>query len=215
MAALDLEEQEQVAALKAWWKRWGNHVLTAVTMVFLAIAGFNGWNYYQRSQSVAAAQVFEGLQKLAAAGDAAKVGPAAKALAEQYSRSTFAVLGQLLAARVAFDANDLAAARTSLQWVIDHARDDEYKHMARVRLAGVMLDQKEFDAALKLLETAHPAHFEAVYADRRGDVLYAQGKGADARSAWEKAQASATGALRSSLEFKLELVGGKPAATRS
>ena len=69
MAALDLQEQEQLAQLKAWWQRFGNQVLTAITIVLLAIAGFNGWNYYQRTQSNAAAQVFEGLQKLAAAGD--------------------------------------------------------------------------------------------------------------------------------------------------
>jgi hypothetical protein len=70
MAALDLEEQEQLAQIKAWWQRYGNLVLTALTLMFLAIAGYNGWNYYQRTQATAAAQVFEGVQKLAAGGDA-------------------------------------------------------------------------------------------------------------------------------------------------
>lgn len=215
MAALDLQEQEQVAELKAWWNRYGTHVLTAVTAVFLVIAGINGWNYYQRTQSGASAQVFEGLQKLASGGDAPKVLAAAKALSDQYPRTSFASLGQLLAARIAFDANDLTGARGALQWVTDNARDDELRHVARVRLAGVMADQKEFDAALKLLDAERPAHFEAVYSDRRGDILYAQGKPAEAKTAWEKAQGAATGALRSAIDFKLELVGGQPVPTKS
>jgi predicted negative regulator of RcsB-dependent stress response len=217
MAALDLEEQEQLAEMKAWWQRYGNLVLSALTLVCLIIAGYNGWIYYQRTQSAAAAQVFEGVQKLAGGGDAKKVSEASKALAEQFPRTTFAVMGQLMAARVAFDANDAEMSRSHLQWVIDNGRDDELKHVARVRLSGILLDQKKFDEALKLLDTAHPDHFEAAYADRRGDILYAQGKPGEARTAWQTAmaKAGATATLKSALEFKLELVGAAPAPSRS
>ena len=218
MAALDLEEQEQVAQIKAWWQRYGNLVLSAVTLVCLVIAGINLWNYYQRSQSQAAAKVFEGLQKLAVGGDAKKVVEASKALAEQYPRSPFAALGSLIAARSAFDANDMPGARAQLQWVIDNARDDEYKHIATVRLAGILLDQKDYDGALKLVATA-PAgeQFAALYADRRGDILFAQGKVADARTAWQDALAKSGPAstLRAAVEFKLDLAGGTPAPTKS
>ena len=217
MAALDLEEQEQLAQIKAWWQRYGNLVLTALTLIFLAIAGYNGWNYYQRTQATAAAQVFEGVQKLAAGGDVKKVAEASKALAEQFPRSTLAAMGNLIAARVSFDANDLATARTQLQWVIDSGRDDELKHIARVRLAGIMLDQKQFDDALKLLDATHPADFDAQYGDRRGDVLYAMGKPAEAREAWQKALAASGSAatLKAALEFKLEMTGVSPAVTKS
>jgi predicted negative regulator of RcsB-dependent stress response len=217
MAALDLEEQEQLAQIKAWWQRYGNLVLTALTLMFLAIAGYNGWNYYQRTQATAAAQVFEGVQKLAAGGDAKKVAEASKALAEQFPRSTLASMGSLIAARVSFDANDLATARVQLQWVIDSGRDDELKHIARVRLAGIMLDQKQFDEALKLLDATHPADFDAQYGDRRGDVLYAMGKPAEAREAWQKALAASglAATLKAALEFKLEMAGASPAVTKS
>ena len=212
MAALDLQEQEQLANLKAWWQRYGNLVMTAITVVCLVIAGFNGWRYYQRTQTAAAIQVFEGLQKLVAGGDAKKVAEANKALSEQYPRTTVAAMGSLIAARVSFEANDLVTARSQLQWVIDHGRDEDLKHIARVRLAGILLDQKEFEPALKLLDATHPTQFEALYADRRGDILLAAGKPAEARLAWEKALAKAgdKGALRSLIEFKLELVGGAP-----
>lgn len=217
MAALDLEEQEQLAQLKAWWQRYGNHLLTAVTLVLLSIAAYNGWNYYQRTQSTAAAQVFEGLQKLAAGGDAKKVVEASKALADQYPRTVFASLGNLIAARASFDANDMPAARTQLQWVLDNARDEELKHVARVRLAGILLDQKEFQPALKLLEASHPTRFEVLYADRKGDVLYAMGKIAEARGAWEGALAKSgtANSLKAALEFKLDMVGATPPSTKS
>lgn len=217
MAALDLEEQEQLAQLKAWWQRYGNHLLLALTLVFLAIAGYNGWSYYQRTQSTAAAQVFEGLQKLAAGGDAKKVGEASKALADQYPRSVYATLGNLMAARASFEANDMPAARTQLQWVLDNARDDEIKHVARVRLSGILLDQKEFEPALKLLEASHPSQFEALYADRKGDILYAMGKIAEARGAWEGALAKsgAANTLKAALEFKLDMVGASLPLTKS
>ena len=217
MAALDLEEQEQLAELKAWWNRYGNLLLTAITLVFLVIAGINLWNYYQRSQSSAAAMVFEGLQKLAVGGDAKKIGEASKALAEQYPRSAYASLGNLVAARESFEANDLPAARSQLQWVIDHARDSEYKHLATVRLAGVLLDQKEFDAALKVLAEPPPAEFEAIYADRKGDILFAQGKMEEARSAWQAALAKtgAASTLKAAIEFKLDLAGAPQTPTKS
>jgi predicted negative regulator of RcsB-dependent stress response len=217
MAALDLEEQEQLAELKAWWQRYGNLVLSALTLVCLIIAGYNGWLYYQRTQTAAAAQIFEGLQKLAGGGDAKKVSDASNALAEQFPRSTFAAMGQLMAARVAFDANDAEVSRRHLQWVIDNGRDDDLKHIARVRLSGILLDLKKFDEALKLLDTAHPDQFDAAYADRRGDILYAQGKSVEARTAWQSAiaKSSATATLKSALEFKLELVGAAPAASKS
>ena len=126
-------------------------------------------------------------------------------------------MGNLIAARVSFDANELAGARAQLQWVIDNGKDDELRHVARVRLAGILLDQKEFEAALKLVETSHPPHFAAVYSDRRGDILFAMGKVAEARSAWESAfaKAGASNTLKSALEFKLDMIGAAPPATKS
>ena len=80
-----------------------------------------------------------------------------------------------------------------------------------------MLDQKQFDDALKLLDAAHPADFDAQYGDRRGDVLFAMGKLAEAREAWQKALAASGSAatLKAALEFKLEMAGAVPAATKS
>ncbi len=215
MAALDLQEQEQLAEFKAWWEKRGNLVLSTLIIVFLAIAAYNGWRYYQRSQSLAAGGVFEQLQAATAAGDKAKTREISGSLLENYPGSSYAPLGALLAAKTLVGAGEAQAAKAQLQWVIDKGRDDELKHVARVRLAGLLLDEKLYDEGLKLLEATRPPHFEALYADRRGDLLLAQGKTPEARTAWQDAlgKAEAKTAMRSSLELKLELAGAAtPAA---
>ena len=210
MAALDLQEQEQLAELKAWWARYGNLLLTSLIIIFLTIAAYNGWRYYQRSQALAAAAVFDQLQNAAASGDKAKTREISRVLLTNYGSTSFAPMGALITAKVQFEGGDIQTAKAQLQWVIDNSRDEELKHVARVRLAGVLLDEKQFDEGLKLLEAAHPAYFDAVYADRRGDLLLAQGKSAEARTAWQEALAKLDNktTLRGSVQLKLDLIGG-------
>lgn len=210
MAALDLEEQEQLAELKAWWARHGNLILTILIAVLLVIAAFNGWRYYQRTQAGEAGNIFEQMQTVGAARDKAKSQEVAALLQERFPRTTFAPLAALINAKVQVEAGDIAAAKTALQWVADNSKDEELRHIGRVRLAGVLLDQKAYDDALKQLDTAHPPYFDPLYLDRKGDVLMAQGKTADARAAWEDAYAKAgeKNPLRQTLQLKLELAGG-------
>ncbi len=214
MAALDLQEQEQLAELKAWWDKRGNLVLSTIIIISLVIAGYNGWRYYQRSQAMSAGTVFDQLQAAAAAGDKAKTRDAAGTLLASYGGSSYAPLGALIAARTLFDAGEVQTAKAQLQWVIDNSRDDELKHIARVRLAGLLLDEKQYDDGLRVLDAARPAHFDAVYLDRRGDLLLAQGKNADARAAWQDAlgKADSKGSLRGSLQLKIELASSVTSA---
>ena len=208
--AYDLEEQEQLATLKAFWNRYGNFLLTLLTVVLLAIAGWRGWGWYQAREAAAAAVVYDQLQVAAQARDVDKVKAAAGTLVADYGRTAYGPMGALLAARVYFDAGDLKGARAPLQWVIDNARDEAMRHLARVRLAGVMLDQQAYDEGLRLLEGAAPAGFEAEWSDRRGDLLLAQGKTdaarAEYRTALEKAGKAAP--LRRLIQLKLDALGG-------
>jgi len=215
MAALDLEEQEQLAELKAWWNRYGNLVLTSVTLVALIIAAFYAWTNYQRAQGANAFILYDQLGAAASAKDKAKSQELAGQILEKYPRSTFAPLAALVNAKVQGDAGDTKAAKAQLQWVVDTGKDDDLRQVARLRLAGVLLDEKAYDEALKQVEAAHPPMFDALYLDRKGDILMAQGKKADAVKAWEESylKASEKDGIRQMLQLKLELAGGKvPAA---
>ena len=210
--SLDLQEQEQLDDLKAFWKQWGNLITWVITACLLAYAGWNAWGWYQRDQATKASAMFDELDKAAVAGEADKVGRIFTDLKDRYGRTVFAEQGGLLAARVQFDKGQADAAKASLAWVADTASEDEYRSVARLRLAGLQLDAKQYDAALKTLDADSAKPFAALVADRRGDVLLAQGKTAEARSAYQAAWKAMGDKLdyRRLIEAKLTALGTPP-----
>ena len=208
MAAYDLEEQEQLAAFKAWWTEHGGAIVLGATLMLAAIAAWNGWMWYQRSQAAQAAVLYDTLQKAARSNDLKTTRETAGAILENFPRSAYAPLAALVSAKVQFQAGDLKTARAQLQWAIEHARSDEIRSIATLRLASVLLDDNEPDAALKILEAKPHPGFEALYASQRGDIFASQKKRSEARAAYrtalEKAEA---GTLRDTLRLKLEALG--------
>ena len=208
MATYDLEEQEQLAAFKAWWKDHGGAIILGATLVCAAIGAWNGWTWYQRSQAAQAAVLYDTLQKAARANDLKTTRETAGAILENFPRSAYAPLAALVSAKIHFQAADLKTARAQLQWVVENARSDEIRSIAALRLSSVLLDDNEPDAALKILEARpHPA-FEALYASQRGDILATQKKRSEARAAYKAAlEKAGAGPLRDALRLKLEALG--------
>ncbi len=209
MAHYDLEEQEQIDSLKTWWKMYGNLVTGLVVVASLAVIGWQGWNWYQRGQSAQAAAIYGVLEQAAAMRDAQKVKAAAGELTEKFGGTSYAALGALLAARQSFEAGDLKTARAQLQWAAENGKD-EVRDIARLRLAAVMLDEKAYDDALRQIDGAHAAAFDARYLELKGDVLAAQGKKAEARTAYKAALDkgdAAQGPGRALLQQKLDNLG--------
>ncbi|MBC7729538.1 MAG: tetratricopeptide repeat protein [Microbacteriaceae bacterium] len=180
----DPQEQEQLDDLKAFWKRYGNLITWVITAALLAYASWNAWGWYQRDQAAKAGAMYEELDKAAVAGDAERVGRIFNDMKERFPGTTLTQQAGLLAAKLQYDKGQADAAQASLSWVADKAGEDEYRTIARLRLAGLQLDAKQYDAALKTLDAATAKEFAALVADRRGDVLLAQGKQDEARSAY-------------------------------
>lgn len=187
MAALDSHEQEQIEALKAWWHENRGQLIAMCLIAVVAIGGWRGWQYYQHTQGSEAATLYQQLLNQMESNDAKRVNDAASALMDKYASTAYAPRAALLAARANEQLKDAVRAKTQLQWAIDHADDAELKSVASLRLAALLLDEKNHDGALKLLEAAHPPSFDGLYADLRGDVLSAQGKTDEARSAYKLA----------------------------
>ena len=186
MAHYDLEEQEQIDTLKTWWKMYGNLVTGVVMAASIAVIAWQGWGWYQRSQTAQAAAIYGVLEQAAALRDAQKVKSAAGELAEKFGGTSYAWLGALVAAKQSFESGDLKTAKAQLSWAADHAKD-EIKDLARSRLAAVTLDEKAYDEALKQLEAPHAVAFDARFLELKGDVLAAQGKLPEARAAYKAA----------------------------
>ena len=209
---LDLEEQEQLDQLKAFWKSYGNLITWLVTLVLLAFAGWNGWNWWQRDQAGKAAAMFEAIDPAVQAGDAEKAGRVFADLKERFPRTVYAAQAALLVAKVQAAKGQADAARTSLAWAAEHAADTEYRDIARLRLAGLQLDAKQLDEAGKSLDGIKGADFAALVADRRGDLALLQNKPELARAEFLKAYAGLDKTLdyRRLVEAKLASLGVAP-----
>jgi len=207
--AYDLEEQEQLEAIKAWWKQYGNLIVLAVVACALTVSAFYGWRYYRHQQVLAAVTLYEQLERAERANEAKKVRDIAAQITDKYGSTPYAGMAALAAARAGFAGGDLAAAKTQLQWVIDHAKEDEMRDIARLRLAGVLLDEKNHGEALKLVETKPVSAFTGLYADMKGDILVAQGKVAEARTAYHEAldKSEAQSPYRQLVQLKLDALG--------
>ena len=209
--ALDLEEQEQVAELKAWWNQWGSLITAAIVAACVAFAGWQGWRWYERGQAAQAGALFETLAHAAQAGDAKALRDAGGGLLENFGRTMYASMGALVAARFYFDRGDLKSAKAQLQWVLEHGRTDDLRDLARLRLANVAIDEKAYDEAIRLLDEQHGAAYDAQYAATKGDALVARNQADEAKAAYRLAldkAGSGNNAFRESVRMRLEALGG-------
>lgn len=220
MAVYNLEEQEQIDELKVWWKQYGGLVTGVLLAVSVSVAGWQGWNWWQRNQAAQAAAVFGAVENAVTTHDAKKARDAAGELIDKYAMTSYAGMAALLSARMQAEAGDSKTAKLQLAWAQDNARDKGVRDLARLRLAAVLLDEKSYDEALKQLEIAPAESFAVRYAEMRGDILAAQGKAADAKGAYraalDKIDAAQKGGqsdprrsqYRELLQIKLESMGG-------
>jgi predicted negative regulator of RcsB-dependent stress response len=208
--AYDLEEQEQIDAFKAWWNKWGNIVLTLVTVAALAVVGYRAWNWYQDNQATQAAAVFETLKATIEKKDLAKAKEASNQLIESYGKTAYSQMAALQMAKLYVDLKDPKSAKQSLEWAINHAKDIEFQHSARLRLAGILLDEKAFDEGLKVLSATPSDAYVALYADRRGDLLFGAGKPAEAKAAYKQAidKMDERSPLKETTKLKYDALGG-------
>ena len=210
--AYDLEEQEQIANFKAFWDRFGNLISWVLIIALGSYAAYNFWNTHQRNQTAEASGLYDGLTEAIQAKDAAKVQRITGDIESRFGSTAYAPMAALAAAKAAFDANDLKTAKAQLQWAVDHG-DDEYKAIAKLRLSGVLLDEKAYDQALAQLNGDFPAQFAGEVQDRKGDILVAQNKLAEARTAYQAAldKMEKNHPGRQVVQVKLDAIGGAPA----
>lgn len=210
----DLEEQEQLDQLKHFWARWGNLILGVVTVALLAYAGWNFWQRQQVEQAGKAAMLYDAMQQAAEKSDAAAAGQAFKDLRENYASTTWAAQGGLLAARILQAASQPEPARAALDWTAQQASDPTYRWLARLRLAGLLLDEKKPQEASKLLEGEAPPALKGLIEDRRGDIALAEQQADKAITAWRAALAAMEPGLeyRRVIEAKLQAQGADAVA---
>lgn len=214
---LDLQEQEQVDALKSFWRQYGNLITWTLILALGAFAAWNGWNWYQRDQGIKAGAMYDELDRAVQAGEVDRSAKIFADLQGRYPSTTWAAQGGLMLAKLQIDKGQPDAASSALKWVAEKSADEGLKSIASLRLAGIELDAKRFDAALKAVEAASAKGFESLVADRRGDVLLAQGRTQQAADAFLTAWKGMPESLeyRRVVEAKLNSLGVAPAGAAS
>ena len=211
---LDLEEQEQLAELKHFWKRYGSMITWALIVVFGLVAAFNGYQYWQGRQALQASVLYDEVERAVQSGDMVRIDRSLADMKDRFAGTAYADQAGLLAAKAHYDKGGLDAAKAALVWVADKAKDESYQAIAKLRLAGILLETKSYDEALKMLSSSFPKDFVPLASDRRGDILLLQGKKAEAKVEYQKAYKGLDerAEYRRIVEVKLNALGIDPVA---
>lgn len=211
---LDLEEQEQLDQLKHFWATYGNLITWTLLLVAGAFMAWNGWNYFQRSKAAQAAVLYDQVEQAASAGDLDRLDRAFSDMKAKFDGTSFAQQAGLKAAEVQYEKGKTDQASASLEWVAEHGIDPGFQAVAKLRLAGLLLDEKAYDKAIERLNGSFPTEFEGLVADRKGDVYKLQGQRDAARAEYEKAyqRLAVDTDLRRLVAIKLNAVGVDPAS---
>ncbi len=211
---LDLEEQEQLAELKHFWKQYGNLITWTMIAVFGTVAAWNGYQYWQAKQSSQASVMYDEVERAVQAGDIPRIDRSVADMKDRFSGTVYAEQAGLLSAKAYYDKGNLDAAKAALIWVADKGKDEGFQSIAKLRLSGILLETKAYDEALKTLSSTFSKDFAPLASDRRGDIFLIQGKKIEAKSEYEKAYKGLDerAEYRRLVEVKLNSLGVDPAA---
>ena len=211
---LDLEEQEQLAEFKHFWNQYGNLITWVLIAVFGSVAAWNGYQYWQGRQGAQASVMYDEVDRAVQTGDAARIDRSLADMKDRFGGTVYAAQAALLAAKAYYEKGNVEASKTALIWVSDKASDESYKSIAKLRLAGLLLETKAYDEALKTLSGPLSKEFEPLASDRRGDILLLQGKKLEAKAAYEQAYKGLDerAEYRRLVEVKLNALGVDPVA---
>ena len=209
---LDLEEQEQLAELKHFWKRYGNVISWVLIAVLGAVAAWIGYQRWQANQSAQAEVMYGEVERAAVAGDVPKLERVMADMKDRYAGTAYAEQAALLAARIYHDKGNLDAAKGALAWVAGKGTDAGYQSVARLRLSGMLFETRAYDEALQQLSAPMPKDFAPLAADRSGDILLAQGKKTEAKAQYQSAYKGLDerSDYRRIIEIKLNALGVDP-----
>jgi len=206
--AYDLEEQEQLDEIKAWWKRYGSMLSYGLLAVVVAYAAFQAWHIYQKKQSVTASTHYQALL-VTDAKDLKSIQMQAAALMDNFSGTPYAGRAALFVAKANYAVKDTKSAKLQLTWAIDQAKESTVTALASLQLANILAEENDLEGALKVLNAKHDEGFNGLFADLKGDVLVSLGKKDEAKAAYEEAlkNLDPQGKYRTITQQKLQALG--------
>ena len=182
-------EEEQVEALKRWWKENGQSTITGLVVGIALILGWNYWQGHKKDQALQAAALYDQLMKAVTEDNKEPAEKLAERLQEQFHATPYAAYSGLSQAKLKVQQGDTAAAKQILEKI---ARDSnkELSNVAKLRLVRLMLAAGEYEQGLKLIAEVDPAaaaSFSGNYDELVGDLYVALDRLDEARTSYQKA----------------------------
>lgn len=205
-------EEEQVEAIKKWWKENGKSVIGGIVLGFAIIGGWQGWQGYQQNQGESASIVYDNMRQAVQLANFDKALEEGKRLIGEYDGTAYASFAALELAKLAYERGEKSVARNHLRYVAEQAPDPALRDIARLRLGALLLDMNELPLLGSLLDEPSEPAFAGEFAALRGDLELARGNRDAARSAYQEALTKGV-ADEALLRMKLIEVGGVPEAS--
>jgi predicted negative regulator of RcsB-dependent stress response len=187
-------EDQQIEAIKKWWKENGASLLLGLGIGVGALLGWREYLSYQTDHSAEASDLYQTVQTQVAANrlDEEHIRKA-DTIRNEYADTPYAALVSLAQAKHAYENGNAESAIMHLRWAIQNSAEADVKHVASLRLARILIAQKKYDEAESVLLSEYPAAFTAGYEELKGDLYVARGEIAQARVAYDKAISAANG----------------------
>ena len=182
-----LSEEEQIEAIKKWWKENGRSIIAGAVIGLAAVFGWQYWNDYQHRLAEEASSRFDLLQYAAKTGDTETAIQQAEALTAEHGDSAYAQFAALYLAKLRLEEGDTSAAQAHLQWVLSNSDEPSIQQMARLRLARLRLDQGDLEGAEAVIAQASEDSFAGEFAELRGDIAHSRKEYETARKAYQEA----------------------------
>ncbi len=145
-------EDEQVEAIKSWWKKNGTQLLTLILVGVIAISGWRYWKNTQYVDSANASSLFEALQVNMQRGSFGEVSREALKLIQEQPDSPYAVGAAMMYAKYSLDKGETEEALSHYTWITENAQDAQLRNIAYINLARIQMDLQQFDKAQKQLD---------------------------------------------------------------
>ena len=210
MATYETEE-EQVEALKKWWKENGLSIFLGVLIGFGLLGGWRYWQTHTEQEALIASTMYEQVLLSLEQDDMMQARQISGQLLSQHSNSPYALFAALNMAHKDFENEDIESSHARLQWVIENSSLPELVHIARLRKARILLSQDKLVATTTLITGVEVGTFGGAYAEIQGDIALAQARSEAARSAYTQAIPLLSGQHAEWVQMKLDNLGVKKA----
>lgn len=184
-----LTEEEQIEAIKKWWKRYGNYILTILLIFVLGFLATKWWQKHRLTKMTYASNQFQQLMLATSNNDKSLKASITDDLKKKFPDTVYAVNASLLKAQTLVENKKLNQAVDELNWAISHAKDNVFKQLAKLRLARVYLQTNQFELALATLSEFEKGPYSHLALELKGDVYWQKGERQKAHDSYQKALA--------------------------